>query len=104
MTALADGVTALPPVVSLLAAFGANVPPPLPPGADFLAILTAAEESVPVPVPEIAAAPYSEEPKPTAEKPKKLTVTAEAPPVPWVSVPMPTPQEAPPVPASIVLP
>jgi hypothetical protein len=101
-------VTALPPVVSLLAAFGANVPPPLPAAADFLAMLTAAEESVPSPAPDPAAgmpdAPRGDEQKATPEKPKKAIAAAEPPPLAWVSVPIAPPQEAPPAPMAIELP
>lgn len=103
MPALANGVTALPPVVSLLAAFGANVPPPLPPGADFLAILTAAEESAPGPAPELPNGPPKDGQQAPAEKQKK-EASAEPLPVPWVSVPLPAaPQPAPP-PIAIELP
>jgi hypothetical protein len=97
-------VTALPPVVSLLAAFGPNVPPPLPPGADFLAILTAAEASVPGPAPQTTDAPPSGEQKPAVEKPKKTALATEPPPVAWVSIPMAAPQDAPPVRIAIELP
>jgi hypothetical protein len=104
--ALADAVTALPPLVSMLAAFGGTVPPPLPPGADFLAILTAAEATAPEPeaAPETPDVPRSEEPKLPVEKPKKTLPTPEPPPVAWVSVPMAAPQEAPPVPIAFELP